>query len=129
MSGFNYPSPGLNNVGEYQKSGQPFVSGGINATTPIRIDFPYVTKFIQIHNHDHGGSNHTKVAFSANGLSGSNYFRVDSGVFSDIWEIQVRSLWLSGSGDVDIIAGLTGIKHTLDEANLGSNWSGSIGVG
>jgi len=124
MSTFNYGRPGLNSVGEYQKAGQPFVSGGIDATSTTRINFPYVTKFIQIHNHDHGGSAHLKIAFSENGLNGSNYFELDSGLTSYIWEIQTRSIWISGSSNVSLIAGLTGIQHDLDD-----NFSGSVGIG
>lgn len=120
----SFGNPGLNSVGEFQRAGQPFVSGAIDATSTVRIDFPYVTKFIVIHNHDHGGSNHLKIAFSANGMAGTNYYRVDSATTSPVLEIMCRSIWLSGSGNVDIIAGLTGIKHTLD-----TNWSGSVGVG
>ncbi len=120
----SYGGPGLGSVGAFQKSGQPFVSGSINASSTIQINFPYVTKFIVIHNHDHGGSNHVKVAFSANGMAGSNYFRIDSGTSSPVLEVMCRSIWLSGSSDVDIFAGLTGIDHPLD-----SNFSGSTGVG
>lgn len=118
----SFGNPGLNSVGEFQRAGQPFLSGAINATSTVQIDFPYVTKFIMITNHS--GSGHCRVAFSANGLAGTNYYRIDSNTTTPPLEIMCRSIWLSGSSNVDIIAGLTGIKHTLD-----TNWSGSTGVG
>lgn len=118
----SFGNPGLNSVGEFQRAGQPFVSGSIDASSTVRIDFPYVTKFIVIQNHS--GSGHVRVAFSANGITGTNYYRVGASSSSPVLEIMCRSIWLSGSGNVDIIAGLTGIKHTLD-----TNWSGSVGVG
>jgi hypothetical protein len=43
--------------------------------------------------------------------------------------MKVGSIWISGSTDVDIIAGLTSIESFLTQTPTGSNWSGSAGVG
>ena len=49
----------------------------------------------------------------------------DSGVL----ELKVSSIVLSGSTDVDIIAGLTSISSGRTATSTGANWSGSSGVG
>lgn len=134
-------SPGLNNVGSFQVSGAPFASGSINAKLGSReggyeVVFPYVTKWFKIINKD--ASNDCKVAFSVSGMTGSfNFFTVpkadvdangavgDSGVL----ELKVSSVWVSGSENVDILAGLTGIQNRMTRTDSGTNWSGSAGVG
>ena len=62
---FNY-RVGLGNVGSYQVSGLPFVSGGINClTTAEKVPFDNVTQWFVVSNvgsgEDPGG---VKVAFS-----------------------------------------------------------------
>lgn len=125
---FQFAVPGLNNVGSYQASGQPFATGGINASTVQQISFPYVTKYFQVINSD--GSNALRVGFSLAGVNGSNYFIVKAGEKSDIQELKVASIWLSGSLTASVVAGLTGIQEKIlsDSGNF-NNWSGSIGVG
>lgn len=118
----SFGNPGLNSVGEFQRAGQPFLSGAINATSTVQIDFPYVTKFIIFQNRSTSAD--LKIAFSANGMVGTNYYRLSPTSSSPPIEVMCRSVFLSGSANVDIFAGLTGIKHTLD-----TNWSGSAGVG
>ena len=67
---------GLNHTPAYQVSGQPFASGSIDGTTgtAVRIQFPYVTRWVQITNHD--GSNELTASFSQAGLSGGNHFKI-----------------------------------------------------
>ncbi len=133
---------GLNHVGAYQVSGRPYASASINCKlddvplTECTVTFPYVTRWFKVVNHDE--SNACKVGFSISGLTGSNnYFVVgaadaagghgstDSGVL----ELKVSSIVLSGSTDVDIIAGLTTISSGRTATSTGANWSGSSGVG
>lgn len=125
---FQFPVAGINNVGSYQASGQPYATGGINASTVKQISFPYVTKYFQVINSD--ASNPLKVGFSLAGVNGSNYFIVAPSASSTIQELKVASIWLSGSLTASIVAGLTGIQEKIlsDSANF-NNWSGSIGVG
>jgi len=135
MSLSNVYSVGLNNVGSYQVSGMPFASGSINATSATKIEFPYVTKWVKIFNHTGGA--HCRVGFSQAGVEGENYLRLspeagnESSQNSGVLELKVTELWLSGSGDVDIIAGLTNIpvERVTNVSPSGSNWSGSVGVG
>jgi len=134
-------SPGLNHVGAYQVSGQPYASASINCKedhaplSDCTVTFPYVTRWFKVVNHDE--SNACKVGFSEAGVEGTNYFRVgaadvagghgptDSGVL----ELKVSSIVLSGSTDVDIVAGLTKIPAGSTWGSEGPNWSGSSGVG
>jgi hypothetical protein len=129
-------SAGLNNVGSFQVSGIPFVTGAINATTATKITFPYVTRWIEVVNFSTTAE--VKVGFSQNGVQGTRYFRVArqaSGypVNNSIrLEIKATELWLSGANGVDVVAGLTNIPtgRIDNPANSpsGSNWSGSANV-
>jgi|TARA_Y100000310_G_scaffold309274_1_gene353208 hypothetical protein len=132
MASFNY-KVGLQNVGSYQVSGKPFAEGGIDASNPTVVGFPYVTNWVQVKNNSAAV---LKVGFSANGVTtgaNSNYFSVPSGSVSQIWEVKLTELYLNGSDDVDVIAGLTGINtdtiNNTANSPSGSNWSGSSGVG
>jgi len=135
-------TPGLNHVGAYQVSGQPFTSGSIDCGDDDRplpdceIRFPYVTRWFKVINKD--ASNDCRVGFSLSGLTGSNnYFTVpkadvdangavgDSGVL----ELKVSAIWISGSTNVDVVAGLTKIGVGSTNTPTGANWSGSSGVG
>jgi hypothetical protein len=142
-------APGLNNVGSYQVSGKPFCSGGINALTAFVVRFPSVTRWIAINNRSATAAEDLKVGFSEGGVradsewtaahaAGTNYFVLDnknSGTSKDrgSWlprlELKVSEIWLSGSSDVDIIAGLTGVQVGSVELDKGPSWSGSSGVG
>ena len=99
----NYPRSGLNNVGMYQISGIPFVTSSLasevpgpdddSQSQPVRVMFPFVTKFITIRN---TGINELRVGFSADGVvapgeqlasentekaanTGRNYFLIPTG--------------------------------------------------
>ena len=136
MSVFNYGSPGLGNVGSYQVSGKPFLSGGIDvnaatvAGTPLEISFPSVTRWIIVTNHDQ--NNDVDVAFSENGFDSNNFFTVSedgldrANTMTQRMELKVTKIYLSGtSGQVDVIAGLTGISS----GSLPDSWAGTSGVG
>ena len=132
---------GLHNVGSYQVSGIPFVTGNmnINANTaaPIVITFPSVTQRIHVHNND--ATNGLRVGFSANGVSGSsagNYWLVEphtnNGKNNDYIELRVKTdkIYLlsnttSAVSGAYVAAELTGIQH----ADLSVAYSGSAGIG
>jgi len=133
MSTYNY-KPGLGNVGSFQVSGAPFVTGGVNcsgALAPQRITFPRVTSWVmfQNDNSDEEGDP-MKVAFSLNGLD-ENFFYVDDVPVGPL-ELKVTELWVSGSDNCVVVAGLTGIEpQTINNISCspsGSNWSGSLGA-
>ena len=126
---------GLGHVGAYQTSGMPFASGSINASTAYKVvEFPYVTRWIQIINHD--DTNELVVAFSQNQIqnvsTGSNHFKVHAshnsnkeGGYLPRLEMKVTKLYFTGSTDFDVIAGLTNISTNM----IANNWTGSVGVG
>ena len=69
--------------------------------------------------------------------TGTNYFllgaRVDTNKPSTTGrlELKLSEIWVSGSDDISIVAGLTNlpISRVDNIAPSGSNWSGSVGVG
>jgi len=139
MSIYNYKS-GLGNSASYQVSGKPWCSGSINlatATTPFKIEFPNVTKWVEIRNLAVTDGQLVICAFSEAGLpstGGTNHFtlldlvRSNGGhmASSTKLDVKITELWLEGTSvKLDVIAGLTGIS-TLEIQN---NWSGSAGVG
>lgn len=128
---YNYKS-GLRNVGSYQASGLPYVTGGLDASVAggHSVDFPGVTRWFVVSNLD--PVNECRVAFSQNGVVNTEYFRVQPSGSSQRFEMRVTQIFLSGSDSVDVMAGLTSIDPTaINNPNLspdGLNWSGSAGV-
>ena len=127
---------GINHAPAYQVSGIPFCSGGIDATTTATahvVEFPYLTRWVTIINNDTTAA--CKVGFSRNGLAGENYFIIGKGatsvpVESGRLELKVSALYLTGSSNVDVVAGLTTILP--GSTSMGDdlpNWSCSSGVG
>ncbi len=135
MASYNY-KPGLGNVGSFQVSGAPYVTGGINCRGAFgeqQITFPRVTNWIMFQNADScedDDCDPMKVAFSLNGLD-ENFFYVDDGTVGPL-ELKVTELWVSGSDHCVVVAGLTGIEpQTINNSSVspsGSNWSGSLGA-
>ena len=117
---------GLNHAPAYQVSGQPFASGSINAATATKVEFPYVTRWIYVVNR--GGAD-VRVGFSQAGVEGTNYFVVEQNEDSQRLELKVSELWISGSGVVDVVAGLTSVPSSRTTTDDGPSWSGSAGVG
>jgi len=126
---------GLNHVPAYQVSGVPYASGSIDATgvSAVEISFPYVTRWVKIINND--TSNICKVGFSANGIADKQYFTVGEAAAAkqpsgtERLELKVSKLFLTGSTDIDIVAGLTTIPAGRTTTSFGPSWSGSSGVG
>ena len=109
-------SVGLHNVGSYQVSGMPFASGSISAmgATAVIVEFPYVTQWIQITNHD--SSEELSASFTPEGMSGSNFFKVHAAPNNDkaagyglVLPLKCTRLYFSGSSNFDVVAGLTNI--------------------
>ena len=126
---------GLQNVGSYQVSGKPFASGSINASTAVSIVFPSVTRWVGAINNDDKAC---RVGFSTDGVTedgGVNFFTVAASGSSHPLELKLSQISLSGSNNVDIVAGLTYISvQSINNPNVSPsapyiNWSGSSGVG
>lgn len=107
---FNYRT-GQNNVAEYQASGLPYVTQSVaTAGSVSQVQFPFVTNEITVKNNTAGI---LKVAFTANGLAGSNFFTLPvSGSYEA--RLRVTDLFLSaqaGSVTYEVVAGLTTIPR------------------
>ena len=115
----DHPKAGPNSIPAYQMSGVPYVTASIAdeaGATPIRHDFPFVTRFFQVKNTDAGG-HALRVGFSAEGVKGTvtkNYFTLAAGAQSDVLELRTKTLYFvedagSSPASFEIIAGLTTI--------------------
>ena len=120
---------GVNHVPAYQVSGRPFASSSTDGRsgTAVKIEFPFVTRWIYVVNSD--SSNGTKVGFSQLGLDGNNFFTVRKATNSEVLDLKVSELYLTGSGNVTVCAGLTTIPVSRGRTDSGASFSGSVGVG
>ena len=120
----NHPKAGPNSIPAYQMSGVPYVtSSAANevpnsgaSSEPIKLTFPYVTRFFQVECTD--ASEALRVGFSRNGVKAqetSNYFVVGTNKKSDVLELRTKELYfLSDNGtnpsSFRVVAGLTTIE-------------------
>jgi hypothetical protein len=126
---------GLNHTPAYQVSGRPFAKAGTDAQNAVKVDFPYVTRWVQVINtsgHD------VRVGFSEIGISGSNYFTLQSSGSvrgnhsTERLELKITELWLyspTKATSVDVVAGLTTVPVSRASSSYGPSFSGSTGVG
>ena len=132
MATYNY-KVGLGNVGSYQVSGVPYVRGVIDATSVVKVSFPSVTSWIVVSNV--GGNGILRIGFSSLGVLGTyndNFLELADGAVSPRLEVKVTELYLLGSNNVSVMAGLTCIESLNINNSVvspsGSNWSGSLGA-
>ena len=126
----NIYTAGLNNVGSYQVSGIPYATGSVGAEAGVTINFPYVTRWIQITN---SGSADLLYGYSNNGAGASNVGIILPNSTTPRMEVKVTELYMEG-GVADgtyVAAGLTNlpIARVDNIGASGTNWSGSVGVG
>jgi hypothetical protein len=122
---------GLNHTPAYQVSGQPYATSGVNASSAVAVNFPYVTRWFQVINYS---TTPLRVGFSQTGVEGANFISIPASGStgygkSDIYELKVSQVWLSGSTSTGVIAGLTSIPAGRTTTDDGPSWSGSAGVG
>lgn len=125
------PKAGLNNVGNYQVSGIPWVTSSliapVSSSEPLEISFPSVTKTILIKNIN-GTTNKVRIGFSSNGVKGTNYLLLDKDESFEA-DLKLTKLYLlsntASTASMSVVAALTGI----DVNALPNSWSGSAGVG
>lgn len=128
---------GLNHTPAYQVSGRPFTTGSVNCTSATKISFPYTTRWVWVINKSTVPSQDARVGFSEIGVNGDNYFVVDAvatgaherGFPCPVLKLKVSEIWISGSSNVDVIAGLTTIPTARTTTTSGPSFSGSVGVG
>ena len=137
MSTYTY-KPGLGQSAAYQVSGKPFVSGTINAKThkprgsagtgPAVINFPNVVRVGFSQNGVNRKGPSPKGKYIVLGAATANGGPAQIGPL----DLKVTQIWLSGSTNVDVIAGLTYIDKTdinnISVSPQGANWSGSAGA-
>ena len=143
MYDIQWPNPGLGSVGSYQMGGIPFASSSItipaNTSAPLKIQFPYVAKFVTIVNEATTGQPAIRVGFSALGTTSSagggtnNFFLLDPGEsYTGEWRLEDIFLLsnTTAQSSASVIAGLTPIPRGVPSfVATGNNWSGSSGVG
>tara|TARA_R110002012_G_scaffold284212_1_gene474911 strand:+ start:675 stop:1079 length:405 start_codon:yes stop_codon:yes gene_type:complete len=134
MGSNNIYTAGLNNVGSYQVSGIPFATGSVNCSGSTKIDFPHVTRWVIVSNSD---AFPARVGFSEVGVETTNYFTLGkasaegAAEASARLELKLTEIWISGSSDISVVAGLTNlpVERVNNISPDGTNWSGSSGVG
>ena len=128
----NWPKPSLGYAPEYQVSSWPYVTASQVATAgdKIQIQFPGVTRWIQVHNGDKSGNHNLSFGFTENCFlsSNSNYFTLHSGEISGRLELKCKELWITANTDTtpfSLIAGYTNIDCALFPVMTGSaGWEG-----
>lgn len=116
------PKPGPNLVGEYQVSGLPFVLTG-SSPTNRKIDFPYVTQWLLFKST--GGT--FNVGFASGSIRNGNSFLVPSSGTVGPLALRVRTVFLNGTGNFEVIAGLTMIESRMFPVLTSSAMSSSTG--
>lgn len=112
---FQNPRSGPNNVAEYQASGLPWVTGAlVLSTTPVRIDFPYVTNAIHFHVYNHGSNVTMRFGFTENGVNGSNFGVIHDADGWATFDFRCKTIFVradTGTVTCSIAAGLTTIDQ------------------
>jgi hypothetical protein len=114
----NNPTPSHNYVPEYQQSSIPFVTSSADGevtSTPIKVEFPYVTRWVQVFNIDSAGDG-LRVGFTSNGVNATataNYLLLTGSASTQRLEVKCKELWFRRNGSnntsFSVIAGLTSI--------------------
>jgi hypothetical protein len=112
-----------NHADEYMASCLPFCSGSISLANGVAqvIEFPYVTRFIQVFNNTADAGNGVRVGFTENGVEGNstlngtdNYFVVPADTASARLEVKCTKIFLAGDGGTatcSVVAGYTNIPE------------------
>tara|TARA_R100000808_G_C2052229_1_gene87254 strand:- start:48 stop:482 length:435 start_codon:yes stop_codon:yes gene_type:complete len=133
MSGTFRYNPGVGNVGSYQVSGRPFLTGSTvvsgtlaDETDGVRIEFPSITKRVIIRNTGLVASLmvHFESKTNPNTVNNHHYWRLDPETLTDLdslsfldAEFKCRHIYISVApgaatdGEFELFAELTGIKQ------------------
>ena len=107
----NPPRAGLHNVGSYQASGHPFLTGStVAAGTEVRVQFPLVTKAVEINSISGILRVHFNSTSSGNVISGNHYWILpNSGTFDNT--VKCKEIYISSvaGATFQLFAELTGI--------------------
>ena len=110
---------GLRNVGSYQVSGHPYITGSTDmgsADTELKVEFPYVTKDVTI---IASGSSVIKVHFNSDSdgrvLDGGHFITLDSDEDSFTFDVKCKEIYLTNvtaNAAFQLYASLTNIDAT-----------------
>jgi hypothetical protein len=99
-------SPHHSLVSEYQQSAIPWIQELASASN-TKVDFPFVTRWIIVS--AQGGA--VSLAFSSGGIAASQYIIIPNTTMSPRIEVKCKSIWITGAGALQVMAGLTNVKH------------------
>tara|TARA_R110002110_G_scaffold395361_1_gene609929 strand:+ start:171 stop:605 length:435 start_codon:yes stop_codon:yes gene_type:complete len=116
----HYTSPGIQNVGSYQSSGWPWISGSgkLRAGEERKFSFPMVTKNVTVIQSGSDGSCRVHFASTASGpgvIQGKHYVSLNSHEDSYTFNVKCKEIYISCvAGDQDdlsweVVAELTNI--------------------
>ena len=131
------PKGGIGYAAEFQSSALPWVTSSVSpsAGSPVRFDFPKITRFITVYNRDTTATNTLSFAFTRNGIIsgsgglGQQKFILNGGQMLT-FEIRISQLFLqgeSGTPAFSVLAGLTNIDAKNMPVLTGTLGDGSAG--
>lgn len=131
------PTGGPGYAAEFQSSALPYVTSSTApaAGSPVRFDFPKITRFITISNNDLAASSTLSFGFTRNGIVSTNNKFILNGGKDITLDLRCTSLWLQGelgTPEYSLCAGLTNISSNMMPKLSGTLADGSpgwIGVG
>tara|TARA_Y100000034_G_C6634503_1_gene277139 strand:+ start:92 stop:535 length:444 start_codon:yes stop_codon:yes gene_type:complete len=114
--------PGASSVPEYQVSSVPFLTSSLDSgeltTTPIKIEFPRVTRYLVITNTSETAQAALRIGFTENGINASptrNYLILSGTQSTPRLEVRCKSLYLRADGATNtgfsLLAGLTTVER------------------
>lgn len=126
------PKGGIGYAAEFQSSALPFVTSSTAPTSgsPVRFDFPKVSRFITVANRDMAVSGTMSFGFTRAGVVSTGNKYVLNGGQSITLELRVRELWLQGESSTppySLCVGLTNIDRNNMPLLSGTLPDGSLG--
>ena len=125
----DWPAPGLGSVGSYQMGGIPYVTASLtvpaNSSSPLKIQFPYVAKFVTVINTGSVITPNLRVGFSSLGVAGTNYLLIQdyNKTNSEIYlDVKCSSIYLKSNTAANIAFSVAAGQWKFSNAtiNLGN---------
>jgi len=101
----DHANPHHNHASEYQQSSIPWLQELASAVN-AQVDFPFVSRYIVIT----AVGAAVKLAFSGTGNGNSQYITIPNGTMSPRIEIKCKSIWITCTAEVNVLAGLTNVS-------------------
>jgi hypothetical protein len=125
MAGQSYNRPGIGNVGSYQASGYPYMTGSaVPGGGEVRVQFPTVAKSVKVASRSAAVIRvHFASGSAGNVVAGRHYWELDADNAEVEFSVKCKEVYVSapaGAGDFDLYAELTGINPGEMPALTGS---------